>query len=57
MSMMRDSEDWLGGYPFEVATPQVMIDFYQGRGFVCDKANTVRRKMGCNEFVFHQISK
>jgi len=51
MSITTDWIDWLGGYPFEVARPKQIIDFYTGRGFTLDKLKTTKR-LGCNEFVF-----
>ena len=51
MSVVRDWEDWLGGYPFEVAKPESIIDFYFTRGFNLTKYKSTNR-LGCNEFVF-----
>lgn len=48
MSILHDWLDWLGGYPFEVATPQKVIDFYAGRGFRLAK---IKRGL-VNEFAF-----
>ncbi len=33
MSFWQDLIDWVGGYPFEVATPGKIFDFYRERGF------------------------
>jgi 2-polyprenyl-6-hydroxyphenyl methylase/3-demethylubiquinone-9 3-methyltransferase len=33
MSLWTDILDWVGGYPFEVASRNQIIDFYQCRGF------------------------
>ncbi len=33
MSVWRDLVDWVGGYPFEVAKPEELFDFYKARGF------------------------
>ena len=52
MSMVHDWRDWLGGYPFEVAKPEEVFEFYRDRGFVLDKLITVGRKQGNSEFVF-----
>jgi 2-polyprenyl-3-methyl-5-hydroxy-6-metoxy-1,4-benzoquinol methylase len=52
MSMRHDWMDWLGGYPFEVATPEAIFDFYRARGFTLDKLKTCGGGLGCNEFVF-----
>jgi 2-polyprenyl-6-hydroxyphenyl methylase/3-demethylubiquinone-9 3-methyltransferase len=55
MSRWHDLVDWVGGYPFEVAPPNAIIDFYTGRGFHLEKL--VRRQgLGCNEFVFSRVT-
>src|SRR5262249_17089254 len=53
MSWWRDVIDWVDGYPFEVARPEQIFDFYRSRGFTLMKLKTTRRH-GCNEFVFHR---
>ncbi len=55
MDWWRDVLDWVGGYPFEVASPQSMVDFYYDHGFALIKQKTVKNKHGCNEFVFKKI--
>jgi 2-polyprenyl-6-hydroxyphenyl methylase/3-demethylubiquinone-9 3-methyltransferase len=52
MSHVYDWIDWLGGYPFEVATREAITDFYCTRGFSLAKLHGCGRKSGCNEFVF-----
>lgn len=51
MSPYRDWIDWLGGYPFEVASVDALIHFHQARGFVAERQVTTRR-LGCNQIVF-----
>ncbi len=51
MSRWRDIIDWVGGYPFEVAKPDEIFDFYRARGFQLARM-TCTRGLGCNEFVF-----
>jgi len=51
MSFWHDIVDWIGGYPFEVATPGTILDFYRVRGFRLDTLKTTNRS-GCNQFVF-----
>lgn len=51
MSVWRDWIDWLGGYPFEVASPMAVFDFMRARGFRLDRLVTTNG-LGCNEFVF-----
>ena len=52
MSHWYDMKDWLGGYPFEVAKPEEVFDFYRKKGFVLVKLKTCRGRHGCNEFIF-----
>jgi 2-polyprenyl-6-hydroxyphenyl methylase/3-demethylubiquinone-9 3-methyltransferase len=52
MSVWYDLVDWVGGYPFEVAKPEEIFDFYRKRGFVLIKLKTCGGGLGCNEFVF-----
>lgn len=55
MNAWRDVIDWIGGYPFEVAKPEEIFDFYKQRGFVLEKLKTCAGGHGCNEFVFKKI--
>jgi 2-polyprenyl-3-methyl-5-hydroxy-6-metoxy-1,4-benzoquinol methylase len=52
MSPWRDLIDWVGGYPFEVSTPEQIFDFYRARGFNLIRLKTCGGTLGCNEFVF-----
>lgn len=52
MTYTTDLLDWLGGYPFEVARPDAIFDFFRARGFELVKLRTVGLGMGNNEFVF-----
>jgi 2-polyprenyl-6-hydroxyphenyl methylase/3-demethylubiquinone-9 3-methyltransferase len=54
MSPWRDVVDWVGGYPFEVATPEAVFEFYRDRGFSLEHLVTRGGGHGCNEFVFRQ---
>lgn len=54
MSPWYDVVDWIGGYPFEYATPDAIFEFYRDRGFVLSKLVT-RQGYGCNEFVFQKM--
>lgn len=51
MSPWHDVADWVGGYPFEVAKPEDVFDFYRRRGFVLERLKTCAGGIGCNEFV------
>jgi 2-polyprenyl-6-hydroxyphenyl methylase/3-demethylubiquinone-9 3-methyltransferase len=56
MSPWRDVVDWVGGFPFEVAKPEAIFDFYRHRGFQLDRLQTCAGKHGCNQFVFTRLS-
>jgi SAM-dependent methyltransferase len=47
-----DLVDWIGGYPFEVATPEAVFRFLRDRGFRLTELATCGGMLGCNEFVF-----
>ena len=51
MSPWHDVIDWVGGYPFEVATPDELFAFYYKKGMQLQKMKTCNH-LGCNEFVF-----
>lgn len=51
MSAWHDLVDWVGGFPYEVATPEAVFSFFRDRGFLLDRLVT-RQGSGCNEFVF-----
>ncbi|MGH2944469.1 MAG: class I SAM-dependent methyltransferase [Solirubrobacteraceae bacterium] len=52
MSRWHDLVDWVGGYPFEVARPEEVLDFLRSRGFELERLKTCGGGLGCNEFVF-----
>jgi 2-polyprenyl-3-methyl-5-hydroxy-6-metoxy-1,4-benzoquinol methylase len=52
MNRWRDIIDWVGGYPYEVAKPEEILDFYRARGFTLTKMKCGGVGLGCNEFVF-----
>jgi len=52
MSIFTNVVDWIGGLPFEVASPEEIFRFFRDRGFeLCDMV-TCAGKHGCNEYVF-----
>lgn len=52
MSWFRDVSDWLGGYPYEAATPEEILDFVRNRfGFELIKQK-INCGMGISEFLF-----
>lgn len=52
MTKWRDIIDWVGGYPYEVSTPDEVFDFCRERGFLLTKLMCGRVGLGCNQFVF-----
>lgn len=52
MAYLADRIDWVGGYPFEVAKPEEIFDFFRARGFELLKLKTAGGGHGNNEFVF-----
>jgi 2-polyprenyl-3-methyl-5-hydroxy-6-metoxy-1,4-benzoquinol methylase len=56
MSPWHDLVDWIGGYPFEVAKPEQIFDFFRSKGFRLDRLHTCAGGHGCNEFVFTRIT-
>ena len=57
MSVMIDLIDWLGGYPFEFATPDEIFAFYLDRHYELIHLKTSGGSSGCNEFVFRRKRK
>jgi 2-polyprenyl-3-methyl-5-hydroxy-6-metoxy-1,4-benzoquinol methylase len=51
MNCWRDTVDWIGGYPYEVAKPEEIFEFFKARGFTLRRLKSVC-DMGCNEYVF-----
>jgi 2-polyprenyl-6-hydroxyphenyl methylase/3-demethylubiquinone-9 3-methyltransferase len=54
MSKWTDLVDWVGGYPFEVASPEAVVAFYRDRGFTLERLRTVGGAHGCNQYVFRR---
>ena len=54
MNKWHDIVDWVGGYPYEFATPDQVFDFYRARGFTLTKMKCGVVGLGCNEFVFER---
>lgn len=54
MNRWHDIIDWVGGYPYEVATPDEIFDFYAAKGYRLTKLKCGNVGLGCNEFVFEK---
>jgi 2-polyprenyl-6-hydroxyphenyl methylase/3-demethylubiquinone-9 3-methyltransferase len=48
--------DWIGGYPYEFATPDEIFEFYKAKSYRLTKLKVGRVGLGCNEFVFEKES-
>lgn len=55
MSPWHDVVDWVGGLPFEVATPAEIISHCERLDFREVKHTDCGRGHGCNEFVFERV--
>jgi len=61
MNFYNDVDDWLGGYPYESATEQEIIDFMRARGFEPELVLELHPKLGlfgtgCSEFRFRRAA-
>jgi 2-polyprenyl-6-hydroxyphenyl methylase/3-demethylubiquinone-9 3-methyltransferase len=55
MDFWYDVIDWLGGYPFEVASAEQIREFLRPLGFEMKHLAPPRVPTGCNEFVFQRV--
>ena len=61
MSFWHDVDDWLGGYPYESATPEETIRFIEALGFESGPVFNARSSLGlfgtgCVEYVFSRAA-
>ncbi len=54
MNHWHDIIDWVGGFPYEVASVDEIFDFCKERGFNLTKVKSRGVGLGCNEFVFEK---
>ena len=47
MSAWHDVVDWVGGYPFEVAKPEEVFNFFKSKGFELQLLKTCAGGLGC----------
>jgi 2-polyprenyl-6-hydroxyphenyl methylase/3-demethylubiquinone-9 3-methyltransferase len=52
MSRWHDWIDWIGGFPYERASVETVVDTFAARGFRLKKLVDRSSGYGCNEFVF-----
>ncbi len=56
MSYYTDIVDWVGGYPYEYASPAEVTQFFEQRGFKLKRLIKTKGFTGCNEFVFERVA-
>ncbi|MEE8557658.1 MAG: class I SAM-dependent methyltransferase, partial [Myxococcota bacterium] len=54
MSYWIDLDDWLGGYPFEYATPDEVTRFVTSMGFELVRSETGTSLSTVNQFLFRR---
>lgn len=54
MNRWYDIIDWVGGFPYEVAAPDELFEFYKKKGFSLSKMKCKGVGLGCNELVFRK---
>jgi len=54
MSMLSDTVDWYGGFPYEFSTYEYLVDYIQSKGFKLQKGKAAS-SLGCHELVFKRI--
>lgn len=55
MNYYYDVVDWVGGYPYEFASPDEIKEFIEPRGFTQKYFIKSEVPTGCNEFVFQKV--
>jgi 2-polyprenyl-6-hydroxyphenyl methylase/3-demethylubiquinone-9 3-methyltransferase len=55
MSPHRDVVDWVGGFPFEVSTPETIFKLHRKKGYELTMLKTCGSGLGCNEYVFKKV--
>ncbi len=55
MNAWHDLVDWVGGYPFEAATPAEVVAFVEPRGFQSVRSETFTSFAAVNTFVFSRL--
>ena len=51
MNRWHDIIDWVGGFPYEVAAPDELFEFYKAKGFSLAKMKCKAAGLGCHEMV------
>jgi 2-polyprenyl-3-methyl-5-hydroxy-6-metoxy-1,4-benzoquinol methylase len=56
MSRWHDWIDWIGGFPYERASVETIVDLFAADGFLLTKIGDRSDGYGCNEFVFRRVA-
>jgi 2-polyprenyl-6-hydroxyphenyl methylase/3-demethylubiquinone-9 3-methyltransferase len=56
MDLAHDISDWLGGYPYEYASPAEIKKTFGDLGLTLVRCDPTKGFTGCNEFVFQKAS-
>jgi 2-polyprenyl-6-hydroxyphenyl methylase/3-demethylubiquinone-9 3-methyltransferase len=56
MDYWRDLDDWVGGYPYECATPSEVISFVLPLGFQLTRLHAASSLAGVSEYVFDRVA-
>lgn len=51
MNWWNDVKDWLGGYPYEYAKAEAMVDYFRNNNYKVLKIKDCHNGIGCNEFL------
>lgn len=54
MNFHTDIRDWLGGYPYEFATQDELVNYFSQRGFLTKKLLS-SNNLGCHEILYKKI--
>ncbi len=57
MNRWYDIIDWVGGYPYEVASPEELFEFYKAKGFRLTNLKSKGAGLGCVELVMQKESR
>lgn len=56
MSVLHDLIDWMGGFPYEFATYDLLVTYMESRGFKLRKGCPAT-SLGCHELIFKRMNK
>ena len=55
MSAKYDRVDWIGGFPYEFADYDILIEYFRRRGFSVIKGNR-NKSLGCHELALKRVA-